>query len=191
MVTVKKKPSSKTLNELRPIMLLEVLRKEFLSIIYSRIDTILRTNFIFNPSQRGGLARAGTEDAILTIKNAIEAAWQDGSPLFILAFDKSKAFDSPPRTYISLAWERMGLPPDVAHYLAAIDELNEVLPKTIYSALFPSLAQVFRAISGIPQGDSLSCRSYIVIEDILLDFLYSQRKNMDLFMYRAPSMMKN
>jgi hypothetical protein len=186
LVTVKKTLSSTQLTEMRPIMLLELLRKEFLSLIYDRIDKLLRTNGMFHPSQKGGLARTSTEDAILAIKNAIESAWQEGTPLYLLAFDKTKAFDSPARLFAALAWERLGLPRAVARYLIDVDITNKVTPKTVHSILHPDDAESFHAISGCPQGDSISCRSYIALEDIILHFLDTQASLMDLFTYKHP-----
>jgi hypothetical protein len=187
LVAIKKKPNSTTIKELRPIMLLEVIRKTFLSMIYIRIDGILRAHGIFNQSQCGGLARVSTDDAILPIKNAFEAAWETLSSLHATAYDKKAAFDSPPRHFIALGWARLGIPKEVAKYFVDCDIYNDITPRSPYYLLHPEDAQSFAADSGVSQGDSLSCRSYIVIEDILLTFLASQETAIDSFHYLSPS----
>ena len=87
---IPKTDDAPTLADMRPIMLLEVLRKEWLSIISERQEAIMRANGLLNKAQKGGLPRSGTEDVIMPIKNAIEDAWFRAKELHIIGFDKEK-----------------------------------------------------------------------------------------------------
>ena len=127
---------------------------------------------ILHPSQKGGLSRLGTEDAILALKNVVESAWAEGTTAHILAFDKSKAFDSPGCLSGGyLAWRRLGTPHDVAQFFADADDGNIIYAKTPHFLLSPDTAESFSAVTGVPQGDSISGKTYIAVEDLLLSFI--------------------
>ena len=111
MALLPKKPNSITLAELRPLMLLEVLRKLWLGLILKPIANYLVQNNLLCAYQNGGIPNSGTEDTILQLINTIEDSSERAQNQEILAFDKAKAFDSPGRIGgISLAWQRLGLP---------------------------------------------------------------------------------
>jgi len=166
---IPKSPTSTKLNEFRPIFLLEILRKEWLTLVLNRHIEYLQTHNLLNTSQSGGLASRGTEDAILQLRNALEDAHDNANPMHLLAFDKAKAFDSPGRlSGIYMAWRRLGMPDDVARYLISCDEGNQIFPRTPYYLLNKSEALPFTAQLGTPQGCSSACSSYIMVEDIIL-----------------------
>jgi hypothetical protein len=146
-----------SLPNLRPIMLLETTRKIWLSIISGRITQILDSNQILHQAQTGCTANRGTEDAILSVINAIEDAHERNEEMHLLSFDTSKAFDSPTRfSGLYLAWRRIGLSHMDAMYIIECDIHNRIIPKTTYSILHPDLAESFNAECGTPQGDSLA-----------------------------------
>ena len=190
MALIPKKPTSVTLAELRPIMLLEVLRKLWLSLILKPVATFLSQQHLLCPYQVGGIANSGTEDAILQIINSIEDSSERAENLEILAFDKSKAFDSPARIGgISLAWQRMGLPTDIATYIADCDNNNAIFPRTPYyltsPAKHPHLS--FHAAMGTPQGCSSASLSYLVVEDIILSTFEANLHLIDPYLSRDPN----
>ena len=185
-----KTPTSITLNEMRPLMLLEVLRKHWLHLILKPISLFLNQQALICPYQVGGIPNSGTEDAILQIINSLEDSSERAENIEILAFDKAKAFDSPGRICgIALAWQRMGIPQDIAEYIADCDNSNQIFPRTPYylSSLskHPSLA--FHAEMGTPQGCSSASLSYLVVEDIILSTFQSQLHSLDPYLARDPS----
>ena len=190
MALLPKKPNSTTLADLRPLMLLEVLRKLWLSLILRPISTYLIQNNLLCPYRCGGIPNSGTEDSILQLVNTLEDSTERAENLEILAFDKAKAFDSPGRIGgIALAWQRLGLPQSTAFYIANCDENNQIYPRTPHHLRskykHPSLA--FHATMGTPQGCSSASISYVAVEDIILTTFQSNLDIIDPYLSRDPS----
>jgi hypothetical protein len=181
MALIPKVEHQPRMDQLRPIMLLECCRKVWLAIIADRIEYVLTSYDVWDASQKGGLPRHGTEDAILAIVNAIEDARNHQQELHVIGFDKAKAFDSPGRYITELAWRRLGVPADVARFITRCDSNNKIYPKTPFFMHQKRGARWFHALFGVPQGDSLACKSYLAIEDILLSLL---RKRKEIRYYR-------
>jgi hypothetical protein len=180
-----KKTSSVTLAEMRPLMLLEVLRKAWLSLILKPVATYLHQQSLICPYQVGGIPNSGTEDAILQLVNALEDSTERAENIEILAFDKAKAFDSPGRlSGISLGWQRMGLPIDIATYIANCDNHNQIFPRTPhYLCTGPKNKNLaFHAAMGTPQGCSSASISYLVVEDIILSTFQSALQIIDPYL---------
>ena len=190
MALIPKKPNSVTLAELRPLMLLEVIRKLWLSLILKPIATYISQQHLICPYQVGGVPNSGTEDAILQLINALEDSTERAENIEILAFDKAKAFDSPGRlSGISLGWQRMGIPADVANYIAECDNDNHIFPRTphyLCSRQRPNSLS-FHARMGTPQGCSSASLSYLVVEDIILSTFQTTLSKIDPYLARDPS----
>ena len=185
-----KKPSSITLAEMRPLMLLEVLRKEWLSLVLKPIAIYLHQQTLLTPYQTGGIPNSGTEDAILQIVNALEDSTERAENIEILAFDKAKAFDSPARlSGISLAWQRMGVPATIADYIAECDNHNQIFPRTPYYLTHKTSNRhlAFHAAMGTPQGCSSASLSYLVVEDIILSTFSSHLQQIDPYLASDPT----
>ena len=71
---------------------------------------------------------------------------------------------------ISLAWQRMGLSIDIADYIAACDNHNQIFPRTLHylNSSRKKSCLAFHAAMGTPQGCSSASLSYLVVEDIIL-----------------------
>ena len=189
MALLPKKPTSIHLNEMRPLMLLEVLRKIWLHLVLKPVATYITQQKLICSYQTGGIANSGTEDAILQVINCLEDSTERAEPLEILAFDKAKAFDSPGRIGgISIAWQRLGLPADVAEFIANCDNDNQIFPRTPYylcsTAKHSNLS--FHAQMGTPQGCSSASLSYLVVEDIILTTFQSHLSEIDPYLARDP-----
>ena len=80
-----------------------------------------------------------------------------------------------------LAWQRMGLPPDIAYYIASCDNQNQNFPRTPYyicsGSKHPNLAF---------QGCSSASLSYLVVEDIILATFQSSLHIIDPYLARDP-----
>ena len=189
MALLPKKPNSILLNDMRPLMLLEVLRKLWLHLILRPVATYITQQNLICPYQTGGISNSGTEDAILQVINCLEDSTERAEPLEILAFDKAKAFDSPARIGgISIAWQRIGIPADVADFIANCDNNNQIFPRTPYYLCSPIKTSKlsFHAQMGTPQGCSSASLSYLVVEDIILTTFQSQLHEIDPYLARDP-----
>ena len=186
MTLIPKVENPSTFSQYRPIMLLDDVRKLWLSILKRRRDPILYKHQLLNPSQCGGISRSGTEDAILAAVNCIEDSHERNTELHIVILDKQRAFDAPRRkATINLAWRRLGISQAQANYITALDENNEIYAKTPQFLLHPHDTPFFTAEGGSSQGDTDATFNYNVVEDITLDFLHSLQHKQDWYYFRT------
>ena len=113
LVPIPKKVANPTPSDLRPIVLLEVLRKTWTSLITGTIMNIIQSSVCLCPSQHAFLRRKGTDSATLQLVNMMEEAHATGQPLYGSSWDIRKAFDTISKPIIRLAWLRQGVPPHV------------------------------------------------------------------------------
>ena len=95
-----------TTAELRPITLLEALRKVFFSLYTQKIMSCWEKNNALAPSQHGGRVAHGTDTASLQVINILEQTMTSNSPCCITSYDKRRAFDSLSKVVKKLAWYR-------------------------------------------------------------------------------------
>ena len=77
----------------RPVMLVEVIRKCWISLIIHKINRIWNKHEILHNSQHGFRARRGTDTAHMGLQVMFEQAERSNSPLYLSSWDISKAFD--------------------------------------------------------------------------------------------------
>ena len=109
------------LNNLRPIGLIEVLRKIWGNLIIHRIRCALQDSGFFAETQYGFLYRRGTTDELIQLTNILEEAGESFSHVEITTWDITKAFDSVERTIQLVTWLRMGVPEDIAMWFVRLD----------------------------------------------------------------------
>jgi ABC-type dipeptide/oligopeptide/nickel transport system ATPase subunit len=133
----------------------------------------------------------GTDTELIQVINVVEDAAEFKKRLILTSFDTTKAFDSVNKPLMVAAWERLGVPPDIADYLVNIDVGGDTLIKTPHAKSVIAQLQkgqclrdvkvndekakstanwvrTFEARDGIGQGDSPSANAWIAIYDILL-----------------------
>ena len=178
--------SAPVLDQIRPISLYEVLRKTWTAIVTSRIVGVWEMLKIIDKSQCGYMRGKGTHTELLQIINAVEEAAEQGEELLLTSYDTSKAFDSVDKCFMTAAWIRLGVPPDVADYLNELDAGGKTIIKTPHSVSClrrfgmgsavtntgnissTETCSAFRAINGIGQGDTPSAMGWVAVFDILL-----------------------
>ena len=107
--------------DLRPIILVEALRKIWSKCVLRKLQAVWRKHDILNVSQHGYSAQRGTYTAMLQHLNLLEDAIEYGLPLHSETWDMHKAFDSVSKNLMRMAWHRAGVPLDIAQWLAEID----------------------------------------------------------------------
>jgi hypothetical protein len=105
-----------TINELRPLCLIEVMRKIWSVIFVKRITTFLHKQNIMNPGQHCGVGK-GTETGVLEFAATLETAKELKTEVFISSWDLKRAFDSVDRRLLIFSWERLGVPSQLAQFL--------------------------------------------------------------------------
>ena len=179
-------PEIATLNDLRPLNLLETPRKLLLGIIVQRINSVWETQGALSDSQYGFRQRRSCEGPTLQIINAQEEAEESGTEIHGSSWDIRRAFDSVPKSVLIMSWERLGVPSSVAKYIIQLDGecltvpltphakyLKQTLGATAFS-INPTTAtnaQGFYGETGTAQGDTPSPSNWTAVTDIPLRVL--------------------
>ena len=175
LVPIPKVPDP-NVDQIRPIMLLESLRKLWTSIIIKDIHQALLRHRILHPAQHGFQPRHGTDTANIQVINVLEEAKANRSPVYGSSWDMKKAFDSISKPIIRLAWLRVGVPADVVEWLMALDADSSTVVRSAFATQLWDEGgrgnidprHTFNPELGIGQGDVSSPLTWVVVFDILL-----------------------
>jgi hypothetical protein len=150
-------------NKLRPICLINTIRKIFTGIIDNRLkdylekyQLLLGTNFGF---QRG----MSTSNSIFTIKSIIDIAEREKAPLILTLLDIRKAYDTVPGAALQHGLRRLGIPNLL---IALIKSINQDLQIQVQHSY--GLTEPFYQSNGLPQGDKYSPTLWLILYDPLL-----------------------
>jgi len=182
LAPIPKDPANPTVTELRPIMLLEVLRKCWTGLIVKTIMSSVERHSLLSESQHAFRRHRGTYTANLQIKNAFETAWHWKKKLYGSSWDVTKAFDSVSKAIIYLAWTRLGVPPECIDWLIELDLESKVAVRTTWAIeiwereglqgfdpdIHPGAPETFNPDRGTGQGDISSPHTWVAVFDILL-----------------------
>jgi hypothetical protein len=166
-----------TLEDLRPLMLFEVLRKIWTGLIMEKLRTYWVKWGLINENQHGFMGGKGTHTAIPILINCMESAKDFATDLFISSWDIKRAFDSLGPEIVIKALIRMHVPRVLAEYLVNIDQSGEVYVRTPYNSellekgLLLSEGKGFKRGKGVGQGDVPSPMLWVAVFDILLTAL--------------------
>ena len=182
-----KDPSLTGLDNLRPIGLIEVLRKLWSNLVIHRIRCGLMDSDFLAENQYGFLPKKGTTDELIQLVNVIEAAAELETPIDISTWDISKAFDSAGRNLQLVLWLRMGVPLAIAQWFIRLDSGGHFIvrspwaedqihrhqhripsgtPPPPFASLISRIG--FQSHRGFTQGDVLSTTGWVGLFDILL-----------------------
>ena len=187
------KGSSDKIQDMRPIMLMEVLRKLWTGLIVKRITTSLQKHGVLSLNQHGYLPKRGTDTANLQLLNTLETAWDEQRSLYGCSWDMKKAFDSVSKPLILLCWQRLGVPLAIAQWLVDLDEAGYTIVRTPYALEKWDLAGLegirhlsFNPERGTGQGDIHSPFTWLAVFDVLLTMLENTPSTEHQFLLRRP-----
>ena len=202
LVPLPKKPTAPTIDGLRPIMLIEILRKLWAGLIMNKVHSTVLRHGALHPSQHGFQPGHGTDTANIQLVNVMEEAKLKRLNLFGSSWDMKRAFDSVPKSIIRLAWKRLGVPDDIVNWLVRLDEDSKTVVKSSWAVEqwaakgYEGLeaAGAFHPETGVGQGDVFSPHTWVAVFDIVLCAL-DRVDQSDGFMltskegerYRAPA----
>ena len=159
--------SSREPQNMRPITVLPELGKLTSRILAHRLGNVLLTNAILSDAQRGFLRDGCVDQCIDAVLDSIEdwksrekKAGKWSKPLYVLALDQSKAYDSVQQYTIRASMERFNLPESFIQFVLSslTDAVSQVRTKG-------GLTEPFTIMSGVRQGDPLAPLIYILITD--------------------------
>src|SRR4029078_1677085 len=99
-----------SLNNIRPIALIETFRKIVTKIITRRLAKVFVEREILKGPNYAGLPGNSTEQPVHILNMIMEEAKEKNKELWILLQDMKKAFDSVPLKSLELALQRVNIP---------------------------------------------------------------------------------
>ena len=183
------------LDNLRPIMLVECIRKLWVGIVIRRLSTFLTKENFLSTSQHGYVAHRSTVTSGLQLLDCLDDFSENRIATFLSSWDFTKAFDALPFSLSRLALLRSFVPPDIVEWLLQLDMDGRIIVRTPYALdclrrnqlkLFQPYAEnvplsYFKAGGGVAQGDVHSPYIWRLFIDILLRALESIRPNLSQF----------
>ena len=183
------------LDNLRPIMLVESLRKLWVGILIRRLSVFLTAENFLSSSQHGYTAHHSTVTSGLQLVDNLDDFDENRIDIFLSSWDFTKAFDSLPFSLSRFALQRAFIPSDLADWLLHLDTDGKIITRTPYALdclrqnqlhSFRPFAEneplsYFKAGGGVAQGDVHSPYVWRLFIDILLRALEHIRPLMDQF----------
>ena len=175
MINLIPKGARPLLEQFRPITLLEIERKLWLSIMTNRINKMIATGGYLHPSQHGCLKKVGVDEANLGVINQYESSKELTSELYTVFWDKKRAFDRPTKPALYYSLLRIGITEKVAKTFTelGIDSKTFIKSPLLNKAMIQKNQRVIDQLAfvkeiGTPQGDTPSALMWNTFEDILL-----------------------
>jgi hypothetical protein len=182
LVPIPKVMDNVRLDDLRPLMLTDVIRKIWVSIIVNKIQKYWVRHGLISASQHGTLEHHGTESALLQFRNVVEEARESCTDVYLSSWDIKRAFDRIPKHIIIFSWMRLGVPQEIAEYLVAMDMdgltmIRTPMARKVWDRLgakgfttgeTSTLMAAFSAGTGTGQGNIDSPLTWTAFMDILL-----------------------
>jgi len=164
------------LDDLRPLGLLEPLRKVWMSIFVRRIWKFWTTMGVVNEAQHGSVPGRCTATAVAQLIDGLETAKELKSTVYVSSWDIRRAFDSVSKPLMQWALRRLGVPTGLIRMMSEVDRGGGTIVRTPYAiqAMKQGLRKEdlsFQQERGIPQGDVASPMIWVAVFDIVLDAL--------------------
>ena len=175
------KNSDPKLSELRPLMLVEVMRKIWVGLIMRRIASFWEKWNLVDQSQHAYLRGKGTHTVLPQLLNCLEGARDFKTSIYLSSWDMKKAFDSVGRKFLLWCLVRLRIPKELASYMIGLDVGGKVFvkcPKNMEVAerglaALDKEGYSFLTEKGIGQGDMPSPLFWVAVLDTLLSTLRS------------------
>lgn len=151
------------LNNTRPIVLLETLRKALVRLLNNRLSQIFVKNSILKGNQFAGLPGSSTFEPIRIINEIIQDAKESKNEIWILFQDLSKAYDRVNIYMLEKALLRLKLP---TSFIRMVTNLFLERKNKIFTEV--GLTDEYKVLTGIDQGEVISPLLWCIYLDPLL-----------------------
>lgn len=183
------------LENLRPIMLVECLRKLWVGITIRRLSMYLTQSHLLSDSQHGYVAHRSSVTSGLQLLDDLDDLNSNRLPIYLSSWDFTKAFDSLPFSLSRLALQRAYIPTSIVDWLLHLDTDGKIIVRTPYALDCLRRHQLhnfspihsntemsfFTAGGGVAQGDVHSPYVWRLFIDILLRALEHVRPKLTSF----------
>ncbi|NBO66767.1 MAG: hypothetical protein EBU88_18310, partial [Acidobacteria bacterium] len=175
------------LSKMRPITLIEVMRKLWVDTVFSPCVTFWEKHNLLHPTSHGYRSRRGCDTALLNLINLQEEVQQRGGSSCISTWDMKKAFDTVHPDFIRIALQRMGLDDLHTDYYVRLNSAGRIIVRSPHAQhhlakhgtrllnhiddLTRDGLTYFTAGRGIGQGDVTSATIWLLVFDVLLTAL--------------------
>ena len=172
-----------SLDELRPLMLVEVTRKIWVGLIMAKIADFWSRNKLIDDAQHAYIKGKGTHTALPQLTACLEAAREYKTDIYISSWDMKRAFDSLGKRFIIRSLMRLHIPAGLAIFLTSLDEGGNVFVKCPKNMKIAELGLAsldlegdkFQTLLGTGQGDIPSPLLWVAAMDTLLTILRNHR----------------
>ncbi|CAG8737338.1 5168_t:CDS:2 [Rhizophagus irregularis] len=122
---------------MRPIVLLEAIRKILTKIFNNRLNKYLSNNSILQKNNRAGVQGSSCMEIIFNIQASITAAKNLNKPLFIMIQDLSKAYDRVNIPLLEKSLQRICIPSPIITFI--INLFTNRTNQAINNSVFPGI----------------------------------------------------
>ena len=191
------KVDNPTIEQVRPLMLVEAIRKIWMGIPVNMISEVLQKHQILCTNQCAYMRNKGGEAALLQCLNLAEQVAETNQPAYITSWDLRRAFDMVDKDFLIFCWTRIGVPKEIAERFISFDRegtcviktdlAQEVMAKEGYAGFSKEGApETFKGEYGTGQGDVPSPLNWNCFFDILLSALeYTKLDDVDRLWYET------
>ncbi|GES81653.1 RNA-directed DNA polymerase from mobile element jockey-like [Rhizophagus clarus] len=160
------------INNTRPIILLETLRKCFIKILTARLHTILSQRHFLQPNNHAGLLGESTYQPLQHLHHAIEMAKKYKKEIWIGVQDLSKAYDRINISLLRLAMARLRISQTIIELILQLftDRTNRIILHN------DNISDPYQVMQGIDQGEVVSPLLWIIYYDPLFARINSLRE---------------
>ena len=154
-----------------------------MGISVGRITTLWEIESALSDGQYGFRRARNTESPTSQVINALEEAAESATEIHESSWDIRRAFDSVPKSILTMSWERLGVPRHVADFIVNLDRgclavlltlhakyISHTIGRSAFSLepSSPTNARGFHGVTGTSQGDTPSPSNWTAALDILL-----------------------
>jgi exonuclease III/ribonuclease HI len=164
-----------TLDQVRPISLIEPLKKCLTKVFTKRLDHIINKNNLLSNLNFAATSNSSTHIPIQILNNTIEHYKQTNQEAWILFQDMSKAFDKININRLADSCKRIGMPQTSINFITNLHQDRKACIITAYG-----LTEPINLLSGIEQGETYSPLLWKIYYDPIL--FYINNKYQDSFL---------
>ena len=161
-----------TLNQVRPISIIEPFKKIFTKIFTKRLDKIISSNNLLSNLNYAASKNSSTHTPIQILHNTIEHYISHNKEAWILFQDMSKAFDKINIKCLQEACQRIGIPNTCINLITELHTSRLARIITAYGLTSPVHIK-----SGIEQGETYSPLLWKIYYDPILTFISQKYKD--------------